>query len=62
MAYDSMVNLCTGDANGNTTTMAYDTSGTFAMSVTNPLGHVTSTTYCKWCEWYAMDLGLYGQA
>jgi RHS repeat-associated protein len=61
MAYDSMGNVtCTRDANGNTTTMAYDASGTFATSVTNPLGHVTSTTYYG-VNGVAMDLGLYGQ-
>ncbi len=61
MAYDSMGNVtCTRDANGNTTTMAYDPSGTFATSVTNPVGHVTSTTYYG-VNGVAMDLGLYGQ-
>ncbi len=61
MAYDSHGNvICTRDANGHTTTMAYDTSGTFATTVTNPLGHVVSTTYYG-VNGVAMDLGLYGQ-
>ncbi len=61
IAYDSMGNVtCTRDARGKTTTMAYDPSGTFATSVTNPLGHVTSTTYYG-VNGVAMDLGLYGQ-
>ena len=61
MAYDSQGNVtCTRDAKGNETTMAYDASGTFATSVTNPLGHVTSTTYYG-VNGVAMDTGLYGQ-
>ena len=61
MAYDSMGNVtCTRDALGNTTTIAYDPSGTFATSVTNASGHVTSTTYYG-VNGVAMDLGLYGQ-
>ena len=61
MAYDALGNvLCTRDANGHTTTMAYDSTGTFATSVTNPLGHITTTQYYG-VEGVPMDTGLYGQ-
>ena len=61
MAYDGQGNvICTRDANGNTTTMAYDASGTFARTITNPLGQVTSTRYYG-VDSVAMDSGLYGQ-
>ncbi|GJL61397.1 MAG: hypothetical protein NPIRA04_00510 [Nitrospirales bacterium] len=61
MAYDSQGNvICTRDAKDNTTTMAYDASGTFATTVTNSLGHVTTTQYYG-VNGVAMDLGLYGQ-
>ena len=61
MAYDSHGNVtCTRDAKGNTTTMAYEPSGTFAISATNALGHTTTTQYYG-VNGVAMDLGLYGQ-
>ena len=61
MAYDEMGNIiCTRDANMNETTMTYDSTGTFATQVTNPLGHVTETKYYG-VDGESMDFGIYGQ-
>ncbi|MEW6248918.1 MAG: RHS repeat-associated core domain-containing protein [Nitrospirota bacterium] len=46
---------------GNTTTITYDTdTNTFPLTVTNPLGHVTTTAYYG-VNGVATDFGLYGQ-
>jgi YD repeat-containing protein len=65
MAYDSRGNVtCTRDANGNVTTISYDVSSTFPITVTSPIVNgvqfQTTTTY------YGVgtdpaDNGLYGQ-
>ena len=61
MAYDAKGNvLCTRDALGQTTTTAYDPSGTFVTTVTNPKGQVTTTAYYG-VNGVATDHGLYGQ-
>ena len=61
MAYDRYGNvICTRDALGSTTTMTYDGSRTFATSVTNQLGHTTTTSYYG-VDGVPMDQGLYGQ-
>lgn len=36
---------CTRDANGNVSTVTYDSTKTFPTTTTNPLGHVTTTQY-----------------
>jgi YD repeat-containing protein len=46
MAYDAYGNLiCTRDANGNTSTLAYDATNTFPTTATNALSQVTTTQY-----------------
>ena len=59
-AYNALGNLlCTRDANTHTTTFGYDASGTFVLTATNPLDHVTRTHYYG-VESVAMDTGPYG--
>lgn len=61
MAYTSQGNLlCTRDANGHTTTTAYDPTGTFITTVTNAQGHVTATQYYG-VNGAAATRGVYGQ-
>jgi len=61
MAYDAFGNLtCTRDALGQTSTVTYDASNTFAKTATNPLGHVATTVYYG-VDGVLMDKGLYGQ-
>ena len=61
MAYNSQGNLiCTRDANGHTTTTAYDSTGTFVTTVTNAQGHVTTTAYYG-VNGVATTRGVYGQ-
>ncbi|MGE0477197.1 MAG: FG-GAP-like repeat-containing protein, partial [Nitrospirales bacterium] len=62
MAYDAYGNVtCTLDPRGNPTTLVYDTpSQTFAISATNALEHVTSTSYYG-VNGVTMTTGLYGQ-
>jgi YD repeat-containing protein len=61
MVYDAYGNLtCTRDANGNATSISYDTSATFPKIVTNALGHQTTTQYYG-VDGVAADNGLYGQ-
>ncbi len=61
MAYGAYGNLlCSRDANGNTTTLTYDSTNTFAKTATNPLGQVITTQYYG-VDSVAMDKGLYGQ-
>ena len=61
MAYDAKGNvICTRDALGYTTTLGYDTSGTFVTRVTNPKGQVTQTAYYG-VNGVATTHGLYGQ-
>lgn len=46
MAYNSLGNLtCRRDANGNSASIAYDSTYTFPTSTTNALGHVAETRY-----------------
>lgn len=52
--------FCTRDANGNISTISYDSSGTFPTIVTNPLGHQTKTAYYG-VDGVPADMGLYGQ-
>jgi YD repeat-containing protein len=62
-AYNAFGNpVCTRDANGNTSTLSYDSSGIFPTIVTNPLNQQIKT------EYYGVDSalllsdpGLYGQ-
>ena len=62
MAYDGRGNvLCTRDALGHETTMTYDSSGTFATTVTNPLGQSTTTQYYG-VNGVPMDTGLYAKS
>ena len=61
MAYDSYGNrICTRDANGNVSTVTYDTSYTFPKVVTNALGHQATTQYYG-VDGVPMTTGLYGQ-
>ncbi|MBX3339700.1 MAG: VCBS repeat-containing protein [Nitrospira sp.] len=61
MAYDAFGNLtCTRDALGQTSTVNYDSTNTFAKTATNPLGHVVTTQYYG-VDGVLMDKGLYGQ-
>jgi RHS repeat-associated protein len=61
MAYNAYGNLiCTRDANGNTSTVDYDSSATFPIAATNPLGHKTTTQYYG-VDGVPADSGLYGQ-
>ena len=61
MAYNSQGNLiCTRDANGHTTTTAYDSTGTFVTTVTNAQGHVTTTAYYG-VNSVATTRGVYGR-
>ncbi|HQR15828.1 MAG TPA: SpvB/TcaC N-terminal domain-containing protein [Nitrospira sp.] len=61
MAYDAFGNLtCTRDALGQTSTVTYDSTNTFAKTATNPLGHVVTTAYYG-VDGVLMDKGLYGQ-
>ena len=60
-AYDQYGNeICHRDAGGHTTTLTYDTSGTFVTTETNALGHVTTTAYYG-LDGVASTQGLYGQ-
>ena len=59
MAYDDKGNvLCTQDARGNTTNLAYDSTSTFATMAINPLGHTTTTQYYG-VDGVLMDNGLF---
>ena len=61
MAYDQYGNpICTRDANGNTSTVVYDTSAMFPLVTTNPLGHRTTMQYYG-VNGVPADNGLYGQ-
>ncbi|MBA3966897.1 MAG: hypothetical protein H0X47_14225 [Nitrospirales bacterium] len=59
--YDSYGNvICTMDPRAHTTTIAYDGSQTFVITVSNPLHHVISTRYSG-VNGVGMGTGLYGQ-
>lgn len=59
--YDVWGNItCTRDANGNVSTVTYDSTKTFSTTTTNPLGHVTTTQYYG-VDGQVVDKGLYGQ-
>lgn len=61
MAYDTYGNLvCTRDANGNISSISYDSSFTFPKIATNALGHQTTTQYYG-VDGVLADNGLYGQ-
>lgn len=61
MAYDAYGNkVCQRDPNGNSNLLTYDSTNTMVKTVTNPLGHVTTTQYYG-IDSLAMDKGLYGQ-
>lgn len=62
-AYDSYGNrICTRDARGNTTTISYDSTGTFPILTTapSPASLTTATAYYG-VGGIPMDTGLYGQ-
>ena len=62
MEYNAFGGLtCTRDPKGNKTTIAYDPTGSFPLTSTNALGHVTTTSYYG-VNGVVMDTGLYGQA
>ncbi len=62
LAYDSYGNqTCVRDPRGNTSTIAYDSgTNTFPLTVTNALGHVTTTAYYG-VNGVVIDSGLFGQ-
>jgi hypothetical protein len=61
-AYDSYGNpTCLRDPKGYTSTIGYDTSNTFPITTTNPLGQQTSTQYYGDNGQVASGTGLYGQ-
>lgn len=60
-AYNSYGNpVCGRDAKGNVTRTGYDTSSTFPVAITNPLGHQSSVQYYG-VNNVPADNGLYGQ-
>jgi hypothetical protein len=61
IGYDAYGNpICAMDANGNTSTITYDGSYTFAKVTTNPLGQQIVTGFYG-VDGVAADKGLYGQ-
>jgi RHS repeat-associated protein len=61
IAYDDFGNpVCSKNANGNTTSMTYDSEGFFETTFTDSLGFVTTTQYYG-VGGVAADNGIYGQ-
>ena len=61
IAYDALGNpVCSKNANGNTTSMTYDSEGFFETTFTDSLGFVTTTQYYG-VDGVAADNGIYGQ-
>ena len=63
MAYDSYGNkVCSRDAKGNTTTLAYDSTSTFLKTTTSPSpANLVTTTQYYGVDGQPLTLGLYGQ-
>jgi len=61
IAYDDLGNpVCSRNANGNTTSMTYDSEGFFEITFTDSLGYVTTTQYYG-VGGIPADNGIYGQ-